>query len=191
MNGVNIQRYNTTTRIRHNCASILGVSETDLLQPEVRKTTFREEIGWVKDSGQYSSIDVPILHKDWGGEYSLSSVFLNPKLMGVSCNASYINYWNADPLSLPRSMSLWSEDPKLVNTSWMATYYIHKMRQWLGFITSTTSHLVPSLHVVYWYVICHTSSCIDIYLYCLSGPLGTFCRWISPGSRIKYWHSLF
>lgn len=106
MNGVNIQRYNTATRIRHNCASILGVSETDLLQPEVRKTNFREEIGWVKDSGQYSSIDVPILHKDWGGEYSLSSVFLNPKLMGVSCNASYINYWNADPLSLPRSMSL-------------------------------------------------------------------------------------
>jgi hypothetical protein len=36
------------------------------------------------ESGLYSSIDVPILHKDWCGKYSLSSVFLNPKLMGVS-----------------------------------------------------------------------------------------------------------
>lgn len=38
----------------------------------------------------YSTIDVPILHKDWDGEYSLSSIFLNPKLMGV--NISYISY---------------------------------------------------------------------------------------------------
>jgi len=45
---------------------------------------FREEIGWVSDAGLYSSVDVPILHKDWNGEYSLSSVFLNPKLMGVN-----------------------------------------------------------------------------------------------------------
>lgn len=84
MYGLNAQRYNTATRIRHSCASILGVSESDLLEPAVRKTKFREQIGWVNESGHYSSVDVPILHKDWHGEYSLSSVFLNPKLMGVS-----------------------------------------------------------------------------------------------------------
>ena len=32
----------------------------------------------------YSSVDVSILHKDWHGQYSLSSIFLNPKLMAVS-----------------------------------------------------------------------------------------------------------
>jgi hypothetical protein len=84
MKGLNSQRHNTATRIRRNCASILGASETDLLQSDVRKTKFREEIGWVNLSGLYSSVDVPILHKVWGGEYSLSSIFLNPKLMGVS-----------------------------------------------------------------------------------------------------------
>jgi hypothetical protein len=26
---------------------------------------FHEEIGWVRDAGLYSSVDVPILHKDW------------------------------------------------------------------------------------------------------------------------------
>ncbi|KJA15886.1 hypothetical protein HYPSUDRAFT_71753 [Hypholoma sublateritium FD-334 SS-4] len=83
INGLNAQRHNTASRIRHNCASILGVSETDLLKADVRKTKFREEIGWVSESGVYSSVDVPILHKTWGGEYALSSVFLNPKLMGV------------------------------------------------------------------------------------------------------------
>ncbi|KAF8149986.1 hypothetical protein B0H34DRAFT_757228 [Crassisporium funariophilum] len=84
VNGLNTQQYNTATRICRNCASILGASKTDLLQAETRKTKFCEEIGWVNTSGVYSSVDVPILHKDWGGEYSLSSVFLNPKLMGVS-----------------------------------------------------------------------------------------------------------
>ncbi|KAF8809195.1 hypothetical protein BYT27DRAFT_7241272 [Phlegmacium glaucopus] len=83
MNGLNAQRHNTASRIRHNCASILGASETDLLKPDIRKAKFREEIGWVSETGVYSSVDVPILHKDWGGEYSLSSVFLNPKLMGI------------------------------------------------------------------------------------------------------------
>lgn len=84
MNGLNAQRHNTATRIRHSCGSILGASEADLLKPDIRKTKFRGEIGWVSDTGVYSSVDAPILHKDWGGEYSLSSVFLNPKLMGVS-----------------------------------------------------------------------------------------------------------
>ena len=35
-------------------------------------------------TGLYSSVDVPISHKDWHGKYSLSSILLNPKLMGVS-----------------------------------------------------------------------------------------------------------
>ena len=83
MNGLNAQRYNTTTRIRHQCASILGVSENDLLKADVRKNKFREQIGWVNKTGLYSSVDVPILHKDWHGQYLLSSIFLNPKLMGV------------------------------------------------------------------------------------------------------------
>lgn len=83
MNGLKAQRYNTATRIRHCCASILGASETDLLQADIRKAKFREDIGWVSETGQYSSVDVPILHKDWHGGYSLSSVFLNPKLMGI------------------------------------------------------------------------------------------------------------
>jgi len=83
MNGLNTQRHNTATRIRHNCASILGASESDIFKSDLRKTKFREEIGWVSETGVYSSVDAPILHKDWHGEYSLSSVFLNPKLMGV------------------------------------------------------------------------------------------------------------
>jgi len=83
MNGMKTQRYNTATRIRHNCASILGASEIDLLKPDIRKAKFRKEIGWVNEAGLYSSVDVPILHGDWQGEYSLSSIFLNPKLMGI------------------------------------------------------------------------------------------------------------
>lgn len=84
MNGMKAQRYNTATRLRHNCASILGASETDLLKPDIRKAKFREEIRWMNEAGLYASVDVPILHKDWHGEYLLSSIFLNPKLMGVS-----------------------------------------------------------------------------------------------------------
>ncbi|KJA13762.1 hypothetical protein HYPSUDRAFT_151171, partial [Hypholoma sublateritium FD-334 SS-4] len=85
INGLNAQWHNTASWIHHNCASILDVSETDLLKADVRKTKFHEEIGWVSESGVYSSVDVPILQKTWGGKYALSSVFLNPKLMGVHC----------------------------------------------------------------------------------------------------------
>lgn len=55
-----------------------------MLKPEVRRDRFRGEIGWVAATGKYSSLNVPILHEQWNGEYSLSSVFLNKKLMGVS-----------------------------------------------------------------------------------------------------------
>ena len=84
MNGLNTQRHDTATWIRYNYSSILGVSESDLLKPNVRSAKFREEIGWMSKTGHYSSVDVPILHKDWNGDHSLSSIFLNPKLMGVS-----------------------------------------------------------------------------------------------------------
>ena len=84
MNGLNTQWYNTATQIHRNCTSILGTAETNLLQSDTRKIKSHKEIGWVMAIGVYSSVDVPILHKDWSGEYSLSSVFLNPKLMGMS-----------------------------------------------------------------------------------------------------------
>lgn len=94
MNGLRTQRYNTAHRIRHTCASILGASETDLLKPDIRKAKFREEIGWISETGVYSTIDVPILHKNWHGKYSLSSVFLNMKLMGVSLSHLLVVYLN-------------------------------------------------------------------------------------------------
>jgi hypothetical protein len=74
------------TRIRHTCASILGASKSDFLKQDGRKANFREETGWVSETEVRSSVDsdAPILHKDWHGEYSLSSVSLNPKLMGMS-----------------------------------------------------------------------------------------------------------
>ncbi len=96
MAGFHSQRYNTATRIRHNCASILGVSEADLLKSDVRRDKFRGEIGWVNEARVYSSVDVPILHKDWCGEYMLSSVFLNPKLMGVSFLSPFNAFWRVD-----------------------------------------------------------------------------------------------
>ena len=99
MAGLNTQRHNTATRIRHNCASILGVSETDLLKSNVRRDLFREEIGWVSEARVYSSVDVPILHKDWRGQYALSSVFLNPKLMGVSFHSSFNAFHKVHQLS--------------------------------------------------------------------------------------------
>ena len=84
MNGLDTQRHDTSTWIRSNCSSILGVSAGDLLSPDARSTKFCQAIGWVSETGLYSSVDVPILHKDWHGEFSLSSAFLSPKLMGVS-----------------------------------------------------------------------------------------------------------
>ena len=115
MAGFHAQRYNTATRIRHNCASILGVSEADLLKSEIRRDKFREEIGWVNEARAYSSVDVPILHKDWCGEYMLSSVFLNPKLMGVSFLSSFNTFWRVDSFS--RSMLRLFVGQGLENTS--------------------------------------------------------------------------
>jgi hypothetical protein len=89
LKGLKAEHYNMASRLCNHCAAILEVREVDLMSAEVRKTKFRERIGWVKsDNGgsSYSAIDVEILHKNYGGEYSLSSVFLNPVLMGVVFN---------------------------------------------------------------------------------------------------------
>ncbi|KJA12957.1 hypothetical protein HYPSUDRAFT_209955 [Hypholoma sublateritium FD-334 SS-4] len=86
MSGVNAQRSNTATRVRRYCASILGVDEADLMRSECRREKFRHRIGWVTDgrgNGCYSNVDVEILHKNYPGEYSPSSAFLNPILMGL------------------------------------------------------------------------------------------------------------
>ena len=58
----------------------------------------------MNEAGLYLSINVPILHKDWHGEYLLSSIFLNPKLMRVSLSYSISTLWETD--SLFRYMSL-------------------------------------------------------------------------------------
>lgn len=86
MKGLKTERYNTASRIRNHCAAILQITEVDLLNAELRKAKFRDRIGWVNDGGggSYSTVDVEILHKDYAGEYSLSTIFLNPILMGVS-----------------------------------------------------------------------------------------------------------
>jgi hypothetical protein len=57
------------------------------MDSEVQKTKFHNWIGWVNSEGGgglYSTVDVEILHKDYSGEYSLSSIFLHPILMGMS-----------------------------------------------------------------------------------------------------------
>lgn len=112
MAGINTQRYNTATRIRHHCASILGASEADLFKSDVRRDKFREEIGWVNEARAYSSVDVPILHRDWSGEYTLSSVFLNLKLMGVSLLSSFNAFWRVDPFSRSTLPSFVGQGPE-------------------------------------------------------------------------------
>ena len=88
MKGLKTERYNTASHIRNHCAAIFNFPEVDLMNAEARKTKFRNRIGWVDNEGggggSYSTVDVEILHKNYAGEYSLSSIFLNPILMGVS-----------------------------------------------------------------------------------------------------------
>ena len=91
MKGLKTERYNTASRIRNHCAAIFNVPEVDLMNAEARKTKFRDRIGWVDNGvgGSYSTVDVEILHKNYAGEYSLSSIFLNPILMGVSIHCVF------------------------------------------------------------------------------------------------------
>ncbi|KAJ7851280.1 hypothetical protein B0H14DRAFT_2355356 [Mycena olivaceomarginata] len=85
MRGVTLQRGNNSTRLRRTAgASIFDCSAADLLLPDVRCDKFREQIGWHVEegtSGAYSSLDVPILHNGWTGEYDIKTCFLNRTLM--------------------------------------------------------------------------------------------------------------
>jgi len=57
------------------------------MNAEARKIKFRDRIGWFSNDsggGSYLTVNVEILHKNYREEYSLSSIFLNPTLIGVS-----------------------------------------------------------------------------------------------------------
>ncbi|KAJ7119999.1 hypothetical protein C8R46DRAFT_1019898 [Mycena filopes] len=85
MAGVTSQRSNTSTRLRKVAgAAIFDCSCTDLLDPDTRLDKFKDLIGWLVEeetSGSYSSLEVPILHDRWAGDYDLHTCFLNPALM--------------------------------------------------------------------------------------------------------------
>ena len=87
MKGLKTEHYNTASCICNCCSAVLQVPEVDLMNAEAQKTKFRDQIGWINDNGMgggsYSAVNVEILHKGYGGEYSLSSIFLNPILIGV------------------------------------------------------------------------------------------------------------
>ena len=155
MNGLNTQWHNTATWIRYNCSSILHVSGSDLLKPDIRNTEFHEEIGWMSKTGLYSSVDVPILHKDWNGEHSLSSIFLNPKLMGVSFIHPTSSLWKLI-FSLRSTLPLFMV-PVLQRVSWGTDHFNRRLRWWQRLIKSMTLWLALLLHAVCWY----TATCID------------------------------
>jgi len=87
MKGLNTQRDNTATRIHHNCSAVFGLLDTNLVNPEERKSKFGCRISWAPNGsidGPYSSVDINIIYKDYSGKYELSKIFFNPVLMGVS-----------------------------------------------------------------------------------------------------------
>ncbi|KAJ7890730.1 hypothetical protein B0H13DRAFT_1576954, partial [Mycena leptocephala] len=87
MDGVASHRSNTSTRVRKTAgAAIFDCSPVDLLDAKVRLRKFRDQIGWYVEegtSGTYSSLDVPILHAGWSGEYDIKTCFLNGSLMRI------------------------------------------------------------------------------------------------------------
>jgi len=87
MKGLKTEHYNTALCICNHCTAILKVTKVDLMNAETWKIKFRNRIGWVSnDSGgsSYLTVNVEILHKNYREEYSPSSIFLNPTLIGVS-----------------------------------------------------------------------------------------------------------
>lgn len=114
MGGVTSQRSNTSTRLRKAAgADIFDCKSTDLLSPSVRLKKFRDDIGWYVEegsSGGYSSLDVPILHRDWNGKYDIKTCFLNPALMRVRVSDLLQSLAR---LLLNSSMSLSSADQRL------------------------------------------------------------------------------
>ena len=138
----------------------------------------------MSESGQYSTVDVPILHKDWHGEYSLSSVFLNLKLMGVS-HVSYLylsRKWHLLVTQLyvalirgPRAGRLFMSGESIQpQTETMAG--IHSIRNITPGAIATCAILVHYCHLYCWFSISNS----------LSGSLGAFSRWHSSGSRLEY-----
>jgi len=114
MKGMGTQCSNTATRLRHQCAALFGVSESDMLRPDLRREKFRARIGWVENgrgSGSYSSVDVEILHNNYSGSYEIKTAFLNPILMWVSyhlytatnCNNRLTNFISGLRRHYPRS----------------------------------------------------------------------------------------
>ncbi|KAK7059477.1 hypothetical protein R3P38DRAFT_2758910 [Favolaschia claudopus] len=99
---------NTSTRLRRTAgAAIFNCGATDLLSPDARSSKFRELIGWrveERTGGTYSTLDVPVLHEGWGGEYDYQTCFLNKMLMrhkdqeegGNSSNNTIINVQSTD-----------------------------------------------------------------------------------------------
>ncbi|KAJ6451400.1 hypothetical protein C8R45DRAFT_848437 [Mycena sanguinolenta] len=85
MAGVTSQRPNTSTRLcRAAGPATFDCGAADLLDSEVCLRKFRDQIGWYVDkegSGAYSTLDVPILHADWSGEYNIKTCFLGRSLM--------------------------------------------------------------------------------------------------------------
>ena len=94
MAALNAQRYNTATRFRRHCASILGVTDGDLLKSADR-LQFRNRIGWVLNGnggGSYSSVDVELLHHEFNGKFNISSVFRNKILKGVGLFCGFMGF---------------------------------------------------------------------------------------------------
>ncbi|PPQ93016.1 hypothetical protein CVT25_006096 [Psilocybe cyanescens] len=84
------QHSNTATQLQHHCATLFGVSDTDMLHANIQKEKFREHIGWVDDghgSGLYSTFLNPILiwvflAIIWGpttAKEAMNGILSNPK----------------------------------------------------------------------------------------------------------------
>jgi len=186
---LNSQRYNTSTRLRTQCAAILGVSQRDLVNSESRKTLFRERIGWVPSAGggpggSYSSVDAEILHEHYEGQYSLASAFRSRILMGVSePNVSYCMGLNAFKVYVAlirgphAALKFMDGSVHYPRTSTMAR--IHGIRNiTLGGI-ATASILV-----------CFTNIVFVLLLNLILGTLGLICRRRPSRNRVYYWDTL-
>ncbi|KAJ7864577.1 hypothetical protein B0H14DRAFT_2292010, partial [Mycena olivaceomarginata] len=83
--GIASQRSNTSTRIRHAAVDAIYDCRATKMRTPADRRKFRNEIGWYEhedgEGGEYSSLDVPILHEDGSEEYDIHTCFLNPVLM--------------------------------------------------------------------------------------------------------------
>ncbi|KAJ6452036.1 ribonuclease H-like domain-containing protein [Mycena vitilis] len=119
LSGMNSQRSNTSTRVRKTAgASIFDCSPVDLLTAEARDKKFRDKIGWYVEeegsAGDYSSLDVAILHLDWKGEYDIDTCFLAPCLMRLYGALIRGATYATDMLELERKIQDGYDGPKIV-----------------------------------------------------------------------------